>query len=366
MKITAPTGSLRKAAQVASAFSSQNSPHLSIAGALIESKDGLVTIRASNLDESVQMEVEGASATEDGAMVLNARHLLSVSKELDGDDATLSESDGKVHVDCPAGSYDLRTLDIERFPAAPERPGKEYRWSIDYAALVSIIRRTTFAVGHYGKYANHGVFFTQAEEGSLECVATNCNQLAHFRVPVHAVAPGVLLSPKSLKIIKSTFEEHETVSIDLSGRLGRFEAPGLLVNTRLIEGTFQTGWEDLISTYTKAKPIATIRAPAGDLSEGVRRASMLLSKDELSFTIANGSAHEVVLEGSSENGDSTVRVEASVEGSVKPTGLSAAMFGAALRALPSDAEVELRCMDKQILMLDGAGFTYFLASMGRS
>lgn len=237
--------------------------------------DGRGTLRASNGDASVAVEVPILKILEPGAVQLPRGRLPRLLAEARGA-ATIAEvpsdSDSapeqasvptrKVTVRTPRGSLTLPTFDPSLFPL-PEDATAKATVTLPAWRLVRIIERAAFAAdAHASRYALGALAFAFAD-GSLRLVGTDGRRLAHavepasgagLKPPAHVLGdrrrrlvPGV--SAKALAGLAAVLRSMEAApppSLALGftrcGRL-RVDGRGLSFSARMTEGV-SPAWRD--------------------------------------------------------------------------------------------------------------------------
>jgi DNA polymerase-3 subunit beta len=141
-----------------------------------------------------------------------------------------------------------------------------------------MIRRTSFATAKEpGRYALHGVLF-RLSGGVLELVATDGRRLARA---THAIGPAtrsdvkVIVGGKGLSLLdRLASDDTAKVEVALEERQILFRAGGVVLSSRLIDGTFPS-YEEVIPKPSKRG----FGVPAGDFAMALRRAALLTARE---------------------------------------------------------------------------------------
>ncbi len=142
-------------------------------------------------------------------------------------------------------NFSLATLPREDFPAtaAGDLPNK---FSIAGKDLRNLIDRTRFAIStEETRYYLNGIYLhahTTGDVKVLRAVATDGHRLARFEMALPSGAadmPGVIVPRKAVGELRKLIEEtSDNVEVALSDSKIRFGFDAVLLNSKLIDGTF--------------------------------------------------------------------------------------------------------------------------------
>jgi DNA polymerase-3 subunit beta len=152
---------------------------------------------------------------------------------------------GRLLVSAGAIRFELACLPREDFPAtaAGDLPNK---FSIAGKDLRNLIDRTRFAIStEETRYYLNGIYLhahTTGDVKVLRAVATDGHRLARFEMALPSGAadmPGVIVPRKAVGELRKLIEEtSDNVEVALSDSKIRFGFDAVLLNSKLIDGTF--------------------------------------------------------------------------------------------------------------------------------
>jgi DNA polymerase-3 subunit beta len=247
MKVMIERAALLKAMSRAQGVVERKNTIPILANVLLEAEGEQLSLRATDLDieiiETLPARIEQAGTT------TVAAHLLHdiVRKLPEGAELTLKTEPEKAQLDVRAGRsrFNLATLPREDFPVMAS---SEYDCS--YSAQAPMLRRlfdkSKFAVStEETRYYLNGVYLHPAErEGApvLRAVATDGHRLARVDAELPAgaeKAADVIVPRKTVGELRKLLDDDETeVAVSVSPTKIRFAANGLVLTSKVIDGTF--------------------------------------------------------------------------------------------------------------------------------
>ena len=247
MKLSIERGTILKAlAQAQSVVERRNTIPI-LANVLIEAEGNQASFRATDLDIEVvdrcPAMVERAGATTVSAVMLHE----IVRKLPDGSLVHLAAdaSTGRLTVTAGRSTFNLATLPKEDFPVMAT---SEY--SSNFSAKAPVLRRlfdkAKFAIStEETRYYLNGVYMhvAKGEDGPvLRCVATDGHRLARIdaELPGGAEAmPGVIVPRKTVAELRKLLDDDDAmIAVSVSETKVRFATPGVMLTSKVIDGTF--------------------------------------------------------------------------------------------------------------------------------
>ncbi len=349
MKVTLPTQSLMEGighgAHVAASKSPK--PILECVALRADSTTG-VSLEATDLDVGIRFHLGEASVSEEGSLVVPASRLLSIVREVDEDETTLEETGGNLAVDTGRSHFSVRGEDIEQFARLPFFPDAAAA-TIPADLLRNMIRRTRFAAAtEAGRFALHGVLMNISGK-SIELVATDGRRLARARGDLDTKAARdikVIVGPKGLGLLERVLgarvadADGGDVSIAVEDRQVLFRAGGALVVSRLIDGTFPA-YEDVIPKAPKHH----FKAVVADLAAGLRRASLMTTRDALSVEFLIDPDAVTIKSRAMEVGQAEIEVPVQYDGPPSRIGFNPVFIQDALKIMDPAAEIRFAFTD---------------------
>ena len=300
MKLSIERGTLLKAlAQAQSVVERRNTIPI-LANVLIEAEGNQASLRATDLDievvDRVPAMVERAGATTVSAVMLHE----IVRKLPDGALVHLvaDASAGRLTVTAGRSTFNLATLPKEDFPVMAT---SEY--SSNFSAKAPVLRRlfdkAKFAIStEETRYYLNGVYLHTAkgEDGPvLRCVATDGHRLARIDAPLPAGAeamPGVIVPRKTVAELRKLLDDDDAeIAVSVSETKVRFATPGVVLTSKVIDGTFPDYSRVIPGNNTKRLEVdASEFAKAVDRvatvsSERSRAVKLTLDEDRLILSV---------------------------------------------------------------------------------
>ncbi len=302
----------------------ENRPTLPVLGnILLATEDARLKLAA--MDMGLGMSITcwiGAKVDQPGQITLPARTLAELVNNLSQDrvDMTLDRGTLTMNVRCGATVSNIRGIDATEFPMVPQSEDADI--IMPGRVLKEMINQTVFAAAKEDNrpiltgvlmQLNGNVMTLAAADGYRLAVRT-AEIEQNFAKQVNIVIPGKALG----EVGRLISEEDEEVSITLPGErdIVLFHMKNTDVSSQLLEGKFPDFGGIIPRTYSTATTLYT-----SDLLRACKRAEIFARDSAGSAQLmvkppANpGDAGEVVIAGkSSERGDNTGSVDASVEG----------------------------------------------------
>lgn len=372
MKIRVPTQLLVEGVGHTATVAASKSPKPILECIALRADDATgVILEATDLDVGIRYHLADASVETGGSLVVPAGRLLSIVREIDEEDTVLEGDEGNLAVDTGRSQFRVRGENTEEFAQLPFFPETE-TLTLPADVLHGLIRRTRFATAtDAGRYALHGVLLLVNKNG-IEMVATDGRRLARATAP-GGTASGAkqelraIVGPKGLGLLERVLgTSGSEVSVAILDRQILFRSGGVLIVSRLIDGTFPA-YEDVIPKSTELSFVVTV----ADLMAGLRRASLLTTRDALSVELLLDPGDGVDADGERtgnitlrsravEVGEAKISVPVSYEGPPAKLGFNPAFLQDALKVMDPAAEVKFSFTDAKapVVMSDGEDYTY--------
>jgi DNA polymerase III subunit beta len=217
-----------------------------LANVLITASGEGLDLRATDLDIEVT-ETAPAMTDTPGATTVPAHTLFEIVRKLaDGAEVRLETEGGeRMTISSGRSRFELSCLNPDGFPDL--KPDEfTHTFSIAATALGELIERTQFAISsEETRYYLNGIYFHTIEAGEavvMRAVATDGHRLARAEVPApdgSAGMPGIIVPKKTVAEVQKLLEGVEDeVKIELSETKIRFTVDGVVLLSKLIEGTF--------------------------------------------------------------------------------------------------------------------------------
>jgi len=211
-----------------------------LSNVLIEAEKSGLFLTTTDLEVCVRCSAE-ANVSKTGATTLPARRLGSIIREL-SDSAIQVEIDDKdsASVTCGSSFFKIVGLSRDEFPPMPKVEGKQ-AYTLDQGAFREMLRKTSYAASvDETRYVLNGVLLS-FKGGKLTMVATDGRRLAlveqEVDFPAEAQADYIVPSKAVVELMHVLREEGE-LKIQATENQIRFEFDGVVVSSKLIDGTY--------------------------------------------------------------------------------------------------------------------------------
>ena len=279
-----------------------------LSNVMLKASGNALMFKATDLERDVSESVDAKVQTP-GALTVPAHMLHDIVRKLpEGAEIELKRDGDKERLTLTSGQsrFSLQTLTAEDFPdLAVGEIGHEF--VIDAADLKRLIEKTRFAIStEETRYYLNGIYLHQARGADmLRAVATDGHRLAQSDVALPQGAagmPGVIVPRKTvLEVVKLLDGVEGDVEIALSSSKVRFSMGGLVLTSKLIDGTFPDyerviprGNDKHLTADAKAFAAAVDRVSTISLEKS-RAVKLAVSDGKMTLAVNNpdsGSAEE--------------------------------------------------------------------------
>ena len=218
-----------------------------LSNVLLNAKDGKIRLTATDLDIEIVEEVP-ADVMVEGSTTIPAHLMHDIVRKLpDGSQLEIEQGpdEGRLSISAGRSRFALQALPPDDFPDLTTGD-LTHEFSISAALLKRMIEKTRFAIStEETRYYLNGIYLHQLEkdgEQVLRAVATDGHRLAQVEVPCPQGAqgiPGIIVPRKTvLELIKLIEDEEGSIEIGLSSSKIQFSLNGMVLTSKLIDGSF--------------------------------------------------------------------------------------------------------------------------------
>lgn len=298
---------------------------------LLEARPDGVNIIATDLEIGMR-GLYKAAVTQTGSVTLSARKLYEILKELREGEIELTVADNNwATIQAGKSQFKIVGLPSQDYPALPsiEREGLTPLTGVGFGDL---IRKTLFAVGdNDARYILNGLLVTLTaleKKTMLRLVGTDGHRLSVAEQEVTEASAKD--APREIKAIipkKAAFEMRRLLEeedgeplIGFTKNLMIFRKSGLLLTSRLMEGTYPNYQQVVPKDKEVEKRVTVVRAEL----EGALRRVAVLSRDKTHAVRVTFAPGRVTLFSSNPDfGEATEELQARYEGQTLVTGFNA-------------------------------------------
>jgi DNA polymerase-3 subunit beta len=246
MKVTLERNHLLKSLSHVHRVVERRNTYPILANVLLKAADGRIDLRATDLDIEVTESVPAMVATP-GTTTIPAHTLYEIVRKLaDGAEVRL-ETEGADQMLLTSGRsrFHLACLSPDSFPDLKSGTFS-HEFAIPAASFRELIERTQFAISNEEtRYYLNGIYVHTLEVNgvpTLRAVATDGHRMARAETDAPAGSkgmPGIIIPKKTVGEVQKLLDGAEgDVTIEVSDTKIRFTLGGVVLLSKLIEGTF--------------------------------------------------------------------------------------------------------------------------------
>lgn len=303
---------------------------------LFEAAGGALRISATDAEISLSLRC-AAKAEREGTLAVGARVLNDLVRSLDGGEITLQERDGQARLSYGEGEYALRLYAAEDFPKIPEFPA-EGSFSVSAGALAQAAKKVLPSVSKDETRPILTGALVSFSDGKVVLASTDSFRLGIVEAALEG-APDLgreaIIPARALRELSSLATRLDEVRIAMTENSALFRGPGLLLASRLIDGSFPEYRRLLPAEFA-----AEFTVPAGPLVETLGRVNLFAGSGR-----DGKNANPVRLEFKKGNG--------TLEGGTLEVSAEGAQTGAARESIGVEVKEGLRATFNGDYLLDG-------------
>jgi DNA polymerase-3 subunit beta len=217
-----------------------------LANVLLKAADGKIDLRATDLDIEVTESVPAMGGTA-GTTTVPAHTLYEIVRKLaDGSEVKLETTGGEqMLLSSGRSRFNLACLSPDSFPDLKSGTFT-HTFSLPAATFRELIERTQFAISNEEtRYYLNGIYLHTLDVGgeeTLRAVATDGHRMARAETEAPDGAkgmPGIIIPKKTVGEVQKLLDGADgDVTIEVSDTKIRFTLGGVILLSKLIEGTF--------------------------------------------------------------------------------------------------------------------------------
>jgi DNA polymerase III subunit beta len=288
---------------------------------------GTLTLKATDLDMEA-VETLSAKVESPGAVTIPAHTLHDIVRKLpDGAEIRVERKDGGGRLSVTAGrsAFELAVLPADEFPdmGQAELP---HRFVLEGGELKRLFEKARFAIStEETRYYLNGIYLHRVDAAGtakLRAVATDGHRLAQVETDCPGGTegmPGVIVPRKTVaEIVKLLDGSDSSVELWLSNAKIRFAGAGVVLTSKLIDGTFPD--------YARVIPAANkkqLLVENSGLKQAVDRVSTLSSEKGRAVKLRVDNGMVTVSASNPDSGSATEEVLADYNGEPIEIGFNA-------------------------------------------
>jgi DNA polymerase III subunit beta len=286
VKVSTSSQALLAQLQVVSRVASTRSAVQALSGVQLAAEGSSVELRATDMEVGLRVPLD-ATVERPGVVVLPARLLVDVVRQLPSGDVSLEHRPTEQDVEIVAGParFHIRTLRAEDFPPLPA-PGGDQIVTMPAAAFTETIARVARSASRDETRPILTGILVSASGDELRMVATDSYRLSvketRLEQPLSEGFEANVPARALEELSRLVREDVDQLRIGVRTNQVVFEFGGLALSSRLIDGQFPNYRQLLPEAYDH-----NLRVNREELLEVVRRISLMAQKNaplRLSFT----------------------------------------------------------------------------------
>lgn len=204
---------------------------------LIQTVQDKIKIRATDLDISVELEID-AEIHEQGEITLPAASLLEICRKAGESDVTVTSAGERATITSGRSRFSLGTMAADDFPAAMCINEDVAPINVNSKDLCSYIHKVSFCMSHEEtRYYLNGVFI-HSDNGVIKFVATDGHKLGVVKSDLHGEISSIILPRKTCNLISKSFDLDAPVTIKTNGSLFEISMDKFVITSKVIDGTY--------------------------------------------------------------------------------------------------------------------------------
>ncbi|GAB6137140.1 DNA polymerase III subunit beta [Halanaerobaculum tunisiense] len=249
-----------------------------LSGILLRTAGNNLKLVGTDLEIGIECFVE-ADIIEQGDIVLPAKYLASIARELPNEEILLSTepTNNTSQIKCGNSQFNIHGSAADEFPLLPEIESNT-EFSITQEKLKQVIKQIEFATSEDESkpFLTGGLLIL--DENSIKLVATDTYRLAYREDELDQLPASqekVIIPKKTLSELSKLLDDsEEKVKIIVTENQILFQFAGISIVSRLIEGQFPD-YNQVIPDQTKTQ----VEVAKGDLLQAAKRASLLAKRE---------------------------------------------------------------------------------------
>ena len=269
---------------------------------LFRLEGGILYITASDLETTLNTQIELKNAKGSGLIAIEAKRLTDLLKEFTEQPLTfkINPKDFQIDIQSASGKYSIVGQNGEEFPKVPEIQEPKTTISLNSELLQKAISSTMFATGDDEMRPVMNGILIELTEQHFRMVATDSHKLARYtRTDVKANGDAsIILSKKTATILRNTLSKNgNDITIEFDNKNAFFTLTDYTIVCRLIEGKYPAYnaviptqnpnklLVDRMDLYSKLKVVSIFANPASNLAKLEMGGSMLnISAQDIDFS----------------------------------------------------------------------------------
>jgi len=366
MKIEILKEHLERASHITSRVSNKNLSLPVLGAVVISATSQKTTLRATNLDISVEVVVKAKVITE-GTIAVPAAVFNQLVTATTDQKITLTSNGHILDFSGSHGTSKLHTLDVSEFPTLPfVKDGEGQVVNMASKDLLTALRAVSFAASSSGIRPELSSVFLKLGAGELVAAATDSFRLAEMRLPVKTKnsTEAVLVPARNTGEIIRILETGDTAELRIGENQITFISGGNFITSRVIDGAFP----DYTAIVPKSFSTTTTML-VEDVVKTLRKVSVFTdATGQVEFSVSKSEKKVTLRAANAQVGETLEEVDAVFEGEDMALFFNIKYILDALSVVAADSIVcKFSGPGKPLIISEvpNKGFTYLVMPMNR-
>lgn len=345
MKIDCNRAALANALGIVGSVVPSRTPRPILQNVLLDATKEKAVLVGTDSEISIRHDVSDVKCDRATSVLLPARRVGEVLRELRDDRVTIFVEEKKLQLCGERSKFNIPTEDVSGFPLSQTFKDCGY-FTLPGNLLKTMIRRTVFATSiDTERYAFTGVLFDPGEK--LTLVGTDGRKLAMMTAPCVATGEpfsgGKLIVPaKALSLLEKTIPDtQDVIHLAFTANEVNFKTEHATITSRLVEGNFPRYKDVVPRSHNVAVDLV-----AGPLQGVVRQALIFTSEESRGVDFELKSGYLRLTSQAADIGASEVELPIGFDGDSTIIRLDPQFLLEFLKTLPSESQINLKLIDE--------------------
>jgi len=361
MKLTINREKLLDALQKTTSIIGTRSTLPILSNVLLEAENQKLTVTTTDLEIRITTEVE-AKVEEGGKTTLPAKKLLSIIRELPGEEVAMAADQGHhTQINSGSSSFKLLGLVADDFPL-PVDFNPIRRLNFSQEEMARMLGRISYAASSDDSRKVLNGILLSVKENAFTAVATDGKRLALVEKVLenfNGDEGDSIIPSKSANELQRLLEKEGDVALELGENQAAFRAGKSLLTTKLVEGSYPNYRQVIPTSFSKK-----IELPTEAFSAALRRVALMVSDSSSYIKLTFNDNCLQLSANSTEFGESNESLGIDFSGQEVAISFNPAYMAAPFRAIDAD-KVNLQVNDSYspVALSVGEGFLYVIMPM---
>ncbi|XKT74631.1 MAG: DNA polymerase III subunit beta [Patescibacteria group bacterium UBA2163] len=366
MKLELLKKHLEDATQIVSRVSNKNLSLPVLGCVVISATQNKTTLRATNLDVSVEIALK-SKVVKEGDVAVPAHVFSQAVNAISDEKITLESDEGILKIITGHGEVKLNTIDVSDFPTLPcVKEGEGVSLTLPVKEFSRSLKGVVFAAATSGMRPELASVFLTVQDGMLITAATDSFRLSEIKadIKVKNNIDSILLPARNIPDILRVIERTDTVEVRVGENQVTYMSDGNFITSRVIDGAFPEYTAIIPKDFTTTATLLT-----EDLQRALKKVAVVTDQaGQVAFNLDPSSKLLSVNGVNTQVGESRESVDAALEGEPIQVNFNIRYILDALSTVVTDSLVfKFSGVGKPLIISEvpDKGFTYLVMPMNK-